>query len=635
MTLSPEPETPSSESALERYSATVSILGDGVAVLDADGVVRSLNPAGERLLQVPAAQLVGKKLLDTPWKTVNEDRSKRPREEHPALIALRTGEAQMDVRVGLVRPDGDVVWIAITAVPLEEKSGDKPIGVVVSFRDVSRRRATEVALEESQRKLDLIFNSTNDFIVLIAVRYADDGSPTFVYEAVNRAYCEMISCSIDSLVGRTFEEALPQDRAAGGIAMLRQLLASDSRSADHVITMQLPRGTLIVEFNLRVIEHRDGRATQILTLGRDVTRQAESEAQLRASEEQFRAMAASMADGVVITDLDDHALYINGRVTQITGYWREELLGTVIADKILTPEGRATVARNTDSRRSGESNRYTVEMIRKDGTHRWLEIGGAPLRDAAGKIVGTVGTITDVTDRHSAEEVREQMVSVVSHELRTPLTALGAALKLLRREVPEGDERAERLLGLAVRNSDRMLGLVNDLLDLERLESSASVLKLTEFPVAELIEQAIDLLEPLAAERQVRLIAEDTTCVVRADRERVSQVLLNLVANAIKFSPDAGPVRIGTQRCAEKVEIFVRDEGRGIPEDRLQTLFRRFAQVHEDDSLRKKGAGLGLAISRAIVEQHGGRIWAENAPNGGSVFRFTLPAGGSTPAPGV
>lgn len=627
MPTSPDSETPSSESALERYSATVGILGDGVAVLDSDGVVRSLNPAGERLLGAPAKLIVGRRLLDTPWRTINEDGTPRAREDHPALVALRTGEPQMDVRVGLLRADGDVAWIAVTAVPLEEETQSEPIGVVVSFRDVSRRRATEVALLESQRKLDLVFNSTNDFIVLIAVRYRDDGSPQFIYEAVNRAYCEMISCSITDLVGRSFEDALPPDRAATGIAMMSQLIAADVKSIDHVNAVELPRGRIIIEFNLRVIEEKDGRPSQILSIGRDVTRQAESEAQLRASEEQFRAMASSMADGLVITDLEDRALYVNGRVTQITGYWREELIGTVIAEKVLTPGGQAEVARRTGSRRTGESDRYTVEMIRKDGVHRWLEIGGAPLRDENGKIVGTVGTMTDVTDRRSMEEVREQMVSVVSHELRTPLTALGASLKLLAREVPEGDERAEKLVSLAIRNSDRMLGLVNDLLDLERLESATPVLKFSDIRAETLIGQAVELLTPLADQRHVRLIAEDTTCIVRADRERVSQVLLNLIANAIKFSPDGGPVRIGTQHCADKVEIYVRDEGRGIPADRLPTLFRRFAQVHEDDALRKKGAGLGLAISRAIVEQHGGRIWAENAPDAGSVFRFTLPAG--------
>ena len=623
----PESNNPSSESALERYSATVRILGDGVAVLDADGVVRSLNPAGETLLQAPAERLVGKKLLDTPWRTLNEDGTKRPREDHPALVALRTGESQFDVRVGLVRPSGEVVWIAITAVPLEDESSDKPFGVVVSFRDVSRRRATEVALVESQRKLDLIFNSTNDFIVLMSITHKPDGSPELTYEAVNEAYCRMISCETSSLVGHTLEEAVPPERARAIYQQLREAMTAEGGMVHEQRAVDLPSGRRIIESELRVVSWQDGKPSQVLTVGRDITRIAESEAQLRASEAQFRAMAASMADGVVITDLDDNALYINDRVEQITGYSRAELIGQVIAKKVLTPQGQAEVARRTDTRRTGESNRYSVEMIRKDGAHRWLEIGGAPFRDATGAIVGTVGTMTDVTDRRSAEEMREQMVSVVSHELRTPLTALGASLKLLQREVPDGDERAERLVSLAVRNSDRMLGLVNDLLDLERLESSASVLKRTDFAVEDLIDQAIDLLTPLAAEREVRLIVEPTTCVVSADRERVHQVLLNLIANAIKFSPDRGPVRIGAHGCAEMVEIYVRDEGRGIPEDRLPHLFRRFAQVHDDDSLRKKGAGLGLAISRAIVEQHGGRIWAENAKNGGSVFRFTLPSG--------
>jgi PAS domain S-box-containing protein len=628
----PDSGPPSSASALERYSATVGILGDGVAVLDAGGVVRSLNPAGERLLQVSAEQLVGRKLLDTPWTILNEDGSSRAREDHPAFVALRTREPQFDARVGLVRRNGDVAWIAVTAVPLEDHDGDRAMGVVVSFRDVSRRRATEAALEESQRKLDLIFNSTNDFIVLIAVRYRDDGTPQFVYEAVNDAYCEMISCRIAELVGHTFEEALPADRASSAKVLLGDLIASNRESAHYVGPIELPRGRIILDYSVRVIERRDGRPSQILTIGRDVTRQAESEAQLRASEEQFRAMAASMAEGLVITDLDDRALYVNDRVTQITGYAREELVGDVIATKVLTPEGAAEVARRTKTRQVGESNRYVVEMIRKDGTHRWLEIGGAPFRDSSGRIVGTVGTMTDVSDRRSMEEMREQMVSVVSHELRTPLTALGASLKLLAREVPDGDERAERLVTLAVRNADRMLGLVNDLLDLERLESATPALKFSDVKAATLLAHAVELLTPLAAERDVRLIAEPTTCVVRADVERVTQVLLNLIANAIKFSPDGGPVHVGTQACAERIEIHVRDEGRGIPAERLPTLFRRFAQVHEDDALRKKGAGLGLAISRAIVEQHGGRIWAENAPNGGSVFRFTLPAGDPTAA---
>src|SRR5689334_10581897 len=185
------------DTELERYSATVRILGDGVAVLDADGIVRSLNPAGEKLLGVKQEQIVGHRLLSTPWRTLNEDGTERPREDHPALIALRTGESQMDVRVGLLRPNGDVAWIAVTAVPLETGHTGAPLGVVVSFRDVSKRRATESALAESQRRLDLIFNATHDFIFMFGVEYAPDGELSFRFEAVNKAYCELTGLKAD------------------------------------------------------------------------------------------------------------------------------------------------------------------------------------------------------------------------------------------------------------------------------------------------------------------------------------------------------------------------------------------------------------------------------------------------------
>jgi signal transduction histidine kinase len=292
---------------------------------------------------------------------------------------------------------------------------------------------------------------------------------------------------------------------------------------------------------------------------------------------------------------------------------------------IFTPAGRAEVARRTEERKTGLSARYQVEMVRKNGEHRWVEIGGSPFRDGSGAIIGTVGTITDVTERHSAEEARAQIVGIVSHELRTPLTALTGSLKLLERGVPPGDSRVAKLLELAVRNSQRLLRLVNDLLDLERMESGRPVLDIHEIDIRSVAERAIEVVEPLADERQIDLVLDSENLLVRADADRILQVLINLLGNAIKFSPDGAAVKIGAIRQGATVEVCVQDHGRGIPPDRLPTLFQRFSQVDIDDARRKKGAGLGLAISRAIVDQHGGRIWAESPATGGALFRFTLP----------
>jgi PAS domain S-box-containing protein len=338
-------------------------------------------------------------------------------------------------------------------------------------------------------------------------------------------------------------------------------------------------------------------------------------------------MAESMGEGVAITDLADCALYVNDRLVAMTGYSREELVGNILADIVFTPAGRAEVAKRTAERVEGVSTRYQVEMVRKNGEHRWVEIGGAPFRDAHGSIIGTVGTITDVTERHTVDEARAQIVGIVSHELRTPLTALAGSLKLLEREVPEGDERAARLVGLANRNTQRMLRLVNDLLDLERLESGGGAeLDLAPHAIATLAAEAAEIVGPIADERQITIGLDATDARVRADADRIKQVLINLIGNAIKFSPDGGHVAVGASQRGSFIDVYVRDQGRGIPANRLPLLFQRFSQVHVDDARRKKGAGLGLAISRAIVEQHGGRIRAESPPSGGSVFRFTLPS---------
>lgn len=615
---------PSNTAELERYSATVGVLGDGVAVIDTDGVVRSLNPAGERVLGLREHQIVGQRLLGVPWRTVNEDGSPRAREDHPALIALRTGEAQYDARVGLIRPNGEVTWISVTAVPLESDEGGSQIGVVVSFRDVSRRRQTEVALEESQHKLDLIFNATHDFISLIRVEYPEEGpSPVFRYDAVNDAFCEITSLGRDDVVGRTIEEALPSALAVKRRKLLTDVLERGELHYEGTDTF--PHGVFVTDVMLRVAERCDGRATQILAVGRDVTAHATSEAELRASEALFRTMAESMAEGVILTDLEDTALYVNDCVVDLTGYSREEIIGKNVGQLLLTPEGQATITTRTAERTAGESDRYQVELITQDGEHRWVEIGGAPYRDANGTVVGTVGIVTDVTERRSMEQMKEEMVGVVSHELRTPLASLTGSLKLLQREVPKGDAVAERLVSVAVRNSERMLRLVNDLLDFERLEAAAAPLEIQSIDADRLIDQIIDLTRPLADENGIRLATGNTTARVRADFDRISQVLMNLIGNAIKFSPSGGTVTIGVTPDGTNAEFFVRDQGRGIPADRMHTLFRRFSQIHTDDARKKKGAGLGLAISRAIVEQHGGRIWASNDPAGGAVFHFTLP----------
>lgn len=232
----------------------------------------------------------------------------------------------------------------------------------------------------------------------------------------------------------------------------------------------------------------------------------------------------------------------------------------------------------------------------------------------------------DVTEERRVARLKDEMIGVVSHELRTPIGAVQGALRLLEHRLGSGLGTQERdLFALASRNSDRLLTLVNDLLDLERLEDGRLPLAFTDVPLERVFAVARDAVALAARTAGVTLRFAPTDAVVRADADRLAQVLVNLAGNAIKFTPAGGAVSVATADDGAEWRVTVRDEGRGIPADELERIFERFTQVERRDATEKGGSGLGLAIARAIVLAHGGRIWAESAPGQGATFAFTVP----------
>ena len=231
-----------------------------------------------------------------------------------------------------------------------------------------------------------------------------------------------------------------------------------------------------------------------------------------------------------------------------------------------------------------------------------------------------------MTERNKVERMKDEFISVVSHELRTPLTAIRGSLRLVGGGVTGPlPARAQRMVEIAVSNTDRLVRLINDILDIERIESGAVMMEPEALEASELIEQAAATFELAAAEAEVELSVSCAPAQVWADRDRVLQTLINLLSNALKFSPRGTTVRLTAESRGDHVVLRVADQGRGIPADRLVSVFHRFEQVDSSDSRAKGGTGLGLAICRSIVEQHGGDIWVESELGTGSTFSFTLP----------
>ncbi|HZY63117.1 MAG TPA: response regulator [Edaphobacter sp.] len=235
-----------------------------------------------------------------------------------------------------------------------------------------------------------------------------------------------------------------------------------------------------------------------------------------------------------------------------------------------------------------------------------------------------------ITERSQLDTLKDEFISTVSHELRTPLTSIRGALGLLSSgAIGEVDAKALNLLRIATVNTDRLIRLINDILDIERMDSGRAALQIRRCSLRDLCHQAIETMAPMASTNGIHLELDSTTTpeglFFDGDPDRLLQVLTNLLSNAIKFSPSGTTVHVQTESMPDSLLLKVCDEGRGIPADKLDSIFERFHQVEPSDARQKGGTGLGLAISRSIVQQHSGSIWAQRNTGPGTTFYVMLP----------
>ncbi len=270
---------------------------------------------------------------------------------------------------------------------------------------------------------------------------------------------------------------------------------------------------------------------------------------------------------------------------------------------------------------------------RKDGTSFPVDYVAKPQIDhqafdeGGTKAIGAVVAFTDTTERRALDRMKDEFISTVSHELRTPLTSVRGALGLLAGDaLASRPEKTQQMLDIAISNSDRLIRLVNDILDLERIGSGKAELQPILCDITDLLRRAASLQQTIAPKPDVRITLAASGVNVWADPDRILQALNNLISNAIKFSYPGGEIHLTASNLDEaEVIVEIRDQGRGIPADKLEKIFDRFQQVDASDSRALGGTGLGLAICRSIIAQNGGRIWATSNADKGTTFHFTLP----------
>ncbi len=356
----------------------------------------------------------------------------------------------------------------------------------------------------------------------------------------------------------------------------------------------------------------------------------ERTATLRDSEELFRQAVEACPCAMLMTDHASNMVMVNTEIERLFGYPRDELIGHPI--EILVPTGlrsrhvedHADFSAHTKTRRIGSG--HDLFGLRKNGSEFPIEVGLNPFHTGAGPLVLSV--IVDISERKRIERLKDEFVSTVSHELRTPLTSISGSLGLLvgggAGKLPSA---AERLLTIAQANSQRLVRLLNDILDVEKIESGKVTFDLERIEVRPLVEQAIESIRGFAEGYGIPIQLEDgpASAEVYADSYRLMQVITNLLSNAIKFSPSGGKVVVEIEKAIDTVRISVCDHGHGIPEDFKRRVFEKFAQADTSDARQKGGTGLGLSIVKEIVTRLGGEVSFDDAPGGGTIFRVALP----------
>jgi len=350
---------------------------------------------------------------------------------------------------------------------------------------------------------------------------------------------------------------------------------------------------------------------------------ADAAAQERAANERVRSMIQNLPVGIISISQEGTIDSVNPRIEEIFGYQADKLVGRPFTELF----GAHCSDTNLLEKLKTQALNQSIEMdaTRSEGSPIPIELSLTPYESPDGKRY--LLNVQDISERRQIEKMKQDFVAMISHDLRTPLGSILGTLTMLEEGIygALSDKGVKRVSG-AHQNARRLIGMVSDLLDIDRMEHGLMQLDVHKVPLGEIFDASINAVRSFAEQHDVILEADSGEIELNADSERIVQVVVNLLSNAVKFSPKGGSVRLSGKAEDGFVEISVVDQGRGIPKELQDSVFQKFKQVSAQDGKRGKGTGLGLPICKAIVESHGGTIGVESEVDHGSRFFVKLPA---------
>ncbi len=535
--------------------------------------------------------------------------------------SLLAGEiSTFSIEKRYIHKQGHLIWANTTASLLRDEAGQPQyyIGIV---RDISDRKRAELALQQSEEMFRAI--SLQAAVGIAGV----DRDEKLIF--VNQKFCEIVGYSQEELKELTYEDlTYPEDlevesQLAAGLDVAGYLSYSMEkryiRKNGEIIWVKVA-ATLLE--NLR-------EPIRGIAVVEDINERKLIEQELRASREKYKTLFEILPIGVTMTDKDGNIIQANPSSEKMFGPLivpgklrniRDFEWDMIRADG--SPMSPTELACMRAFREQIVVKNQEVGIIKEKGIITWISISAAPIPlEDCGVAIADV----DITERKQIEQMKEDFLAIASHELRTPLTSLLASLKLLATGKFGGlSDSGKRLLEFALLDTERLVRLVQEILDLQSLKSGKKSLIFQNCLTDLLLERAVNIIKPIAEKAEVNLSANAVSIPLVADGDALIQVLTNLLDNAIKFSHKGSTVWAIARQHPEGVLFAIKDSGRGIPADKLETIFQPFGQADASDSRDRGGTGLGLPICRTILEQHEGRIWVESTPGIGSSFYVLL-----------
>lgn len=408
----------------------------------------------------------------------------------------------------------------------------------------------------------------------------------------------------------------------------------------------LPEGTLriallglIGAFALYAVDRErhlrrlSDRLTEEQVEGTRLTTRLHYLSELQRERDMSAALLDGATDGIVVVDQNLRLLRFNASMQTLSGFAANRVLG-----------GQAPVVLQFSSTDGtpleGDAHplaavladglpRAAMELLLRqpDGSERWVSAAFSPIKDPeTGRSIHALGILRDISQQKEIEQLQRDFVSIVSHELRAPLTAIKGFAKTLvikDEELPSSTRR--EFLATVNEQAERLARLVDDLLQVSRIDSKRVRVEWSEVGLAGLLDELLTQFHSKWGSRRIALVVPHDLPPVRADRAKLEEILINLIDNAIKYSPEGSPVRVQARIVADEIEVSVDDQGFGIAPEDVTQLFQKFQRISTPATRDIGGTGLGLYIVKGLVEAHGGRVWVESLPGAGSSFAFTIP----------